>query len=83
MVITYGLAVIIIMFIDSPFEGLVYSQMFLSIQLPWTIFLQIYLTSSTKVMGKYANSGRLQILLWTIGIIVSVLNVMLLWDFIK
>jgi len=81
--ITYGLAVIIIMFIDSPFQGLVYSQMFLSIQLPWTIFLQIYLTSSQKVMGKYANSGPQQILLWTIGIIVSLLNMMLLWDFIK
>ena len=83
VIITYGLAVIIIMFIDSPFEGLVYSQMFLSIQLPWTIFLQIYLTSSKTVMGKYANSGPQQILLWTIGIIVSVLNLMLLWDFIK
>jgi len=81
--ITFGLAVLIIMFIDSPFDGLVYSQMFLSIQLPWTIFLQIYLTSSPKVMGKYANSGSLQILLWTIGIIVSGLNMMLLWDFIK
>jgi len=83
VVITYGLSVIIIMFIDSPFQGLVYSQMFLSIQLPWTIFLQIYLTSSKKVMGKYANSGRQQILLWIIGSIVSVLNMMLLWDFIK
>jgi len=83
VVITYGLSVMIIMFIDSPFQGLVYSQMFLSIQLPWTIFLQIYLTSSKQVMGKYANSGRQQILLWTIGMIVSVLNMMLLWDFIK
>jgi len=83
VVTTYGLAVLIIMFIDSPFQGLVYSQMFLSIQLPWTIFLQIYLTSSTKVMGKYANNGRQQMLLWTIGMIVSFLNMMLLWDFIK
>lgn len=81
--ITYVLAVIIILFIESPFQGLVYSQMFLSIQLPWTIFLQIYLTSSKKVMGKYANTGLQQILLWTIGGIVSVLNMMLLWDFIK
>lgn len=81
--ITYTVAVIIILFIESPFQGLVYSQMFLSIQLPWTIFLQIYLTSSKKVMGKYANTGPQQIVLWTIGSIVSVLNVMLLWDFIK
>ena len=81
--ITYGLAVLIIFFIESPFQGLVYSQMFLSVQLPWTIFLQIYLTSSKKVMGKYANTGLQQILLWSIGLIVSVLNMMLLWDFIK
>lgn len=81
--ITYIFAVIIILFITSPFEGLVYSQMFLSIQLPWTIFLQIYLTSSKKVMGKYANTGRQQVILWSIGLIVSVLNMMLLWDYIK
>ncbi|MBC8015478.1 MAG: Nramp family divalent metal transporter [Sporomusaceae bacterium] len=83
VMITYLVSVIIILFIDSPFEGLVYSQMFLSIQLPWTIFLQIYLTSSKKVMGKYANTSRQQIMLWTIGIIVSILNMMLLWDYIK
>lgn len=81
--ITYGVAVLLILFIDSPFQGLVYSQMFLSIQLPWTIFLQIYLTSSKNVMGKYANTGFQQLLLWSIGTIVSVLNVMLLWDYIK
>ncbi|MDF2634459.1 MAG: natural resistance-associated macrophage protein [Pelosinus sp.] len=81
--ITYGLAVLLIFFIESPFQGLVYSQMFLSIQLPWTIFLQIYLTSSSKVMGKYANTGLQQILLWSIGLIVSALNMMLLWDFIR
>lgn len=81
--ITYGLAVVAIFFIESPFQGLVYSQMFLSIQLPWTIFLQIYLTSSAKVMGKYANTGWQQIVLWGIGLIVSGLNMMLLWDFIK
>lgn len=81
--LTYGLAVLLILFIENPFQGLVYSQMFLSVQLPWTIFLQIYLTSSKQVMGKYANTGLQQFMLWTIGIIVSVLNVMLLWDFIK
>ncbi len=81
--ITYGMAVAVIFFIESPFQGLVYSQMFLSIQLPWTIFLQIYLTSSTKVMGKYANTGLQQIVLWGIGLIVSALNIKLLWDFIK
>ena len=48
-------ALLIIMVVSNPFMGLIYSQMILSIQLPITIFLQVYLTSSEKVMGKYKN----------------------------
>ncbi|SNX52864.1 manganese transport protein [Thermoanaerobacterium sp. RBIITD] len=81
--ITYIFAVLIILFIKNPFEGLVYSQMFLSIQLPITIFLLIYLTSSKRIMGKFANTLFYRILLWTIGIIVSILNIMLLLSYIK
>jgi manganese transport protein len=73
-----SLATVAIFMIGDPFRGLVYSQMFLSIQLPITIFLQIYLTSSFKVMGQYRNSTPAQILLWVIGIAVTVLNLMLL-----
>ena len=40
------MALIIIMLVSNPFMGLIYSQMILSIQLPVTIFLQVYLTSS-------------------------------------
>jgi manganese transport protein len=75
--ITLIVATCIIQFIDNPFKGLVYSQMLLSIQLPITIFMQIYLTSSKKVMGTHANSLIDKILLWATGIIVLVLNVML------
>ncbi len=71
-------ACIIILFIASPFEGLIYSQVFLSMQLPITIFTQIYLTSSKRVMGKYANKGYTRITLWVIGLIVTWLNVLLL-----
>lgn len=56
IIITLVLATIIIFFINNPFQGLIYSQMLLSIQLPVSIFLQVYLTSSKKVMNKYANS---------------------------
>ncbi len=72
------LSTIIIFLITDPFKGLIYSQMLLSIQLPITVFLQIYLTSSKKVMGKYKNSFRHNIVLWSIGIILTVLNIMLL-----
>lgn len=71
-------ATFIIFLIRSPFDGLIYSQMLLSVQLPITIFALIYLTSSKRVMGKYANSKSGKIILWTIGLIVAVLNVALL-----
>jgi manganese transport protein len=75
-------ALLIIFFIGDPFKGLIYSQVFLSIQLPFTIAIQIYLTSSKKVMGKYANSRFLITLLLVIAAIVSFLNIKLLIDFL-
>jgi len=71
---------IAILFISNPFNGLLVSQMLLSIQLPVTIFLQLYLTSSEKVMGEYKNSRLSNIMLWTTGIIVAALNIYLLMD---
>ena len=68
----------LIFFIDNPFNGLLISQMVLSIQLPFTVFLQVYLTSSHKVMGKYANRLPNKILLYGIAGIVTLLNVLLL-----
>lgn len=52
--------------------------MLLSIQLPFTIFLQVHLTSSERVMGKYRNSRSTRWLLYGIGAVVTLLNVMLL-----
>jgi manganese transport protein len=68
----------IIFLISNPFNGLIISQMCLSIQLPFTIFLQVYLTSSERVMGKYRNSDFLKVLLYFIGGIVTLLNIALL-----
>jgi manganese transport protein len=73
---------VIIFFIGDPFKGLILSQVFLSIQLPFTIAIQIYLTSSKKVMGKYANSRFLVVLLCLIAVIVIFLNLKLLFEFI-
>jgi manganese transport protein len=78
VLITTLVALVIIFFISNPFEGLLYSQMLLSIQLPITIFTQIYLTSSKKVMGKYKNTTLEKIVLWSIAGIVTILNIMLL-----
>ncbi|MFA6343023.1 MAG: divalent metal cation transporter, partial [Fibrobacteraceae bacterium] len=72
------LALAILFLISNPFKGLIYSQMCLSIQLPFTIFLQVYLTSSEKVMGKYKNSRFSKVVLYALGGIVAVLNIALL-----
>ncbi len=79
--ISLVVALLIIFLISNPFNGLIFSQMFLSIQLPITIFLQVYLTSSEKVMGKYKNSLYSKILLYSIGGIVTILNIALFVSF--
>jgi manganese transport protein len=82
IIISLAGALFLIFFISNPFKGLILSQVFLSIQLPFTIAIQIYLTSSKKVMGKYANSRFLIGLLLGIGAIVTFLNIKLLIDFL-
>ncbi len=78
--LTYVLAVVVICFITDPFKGLVYSQIVLSVQLPLTVFTQIYLTSSPKVMGVYANTKLQRTGLSLIALIVTILNIFLLID---
>jgi manganese transport protein len=73
-------ALVVIFFLSDPFNGLIWSQIVLSMQLPVTIFSLLFLTSSTKVMGKFVNSSLNTALNWIIGIVVAVLNVMLLRD---
>ena len=78
VILSIVLALCVIMLISNPFNGLIYSQMALSVQLPVTIFTQVYLTSREKVMGKYKNSAFTKYLLYTIGAIVTLLNIALL-----
>jgi hypothetical protein len=80
VLLSLGIALLLIFFIGDPFKGLIISQMILSIQLPFTVFLQVGLTSSRKVMGKYVNSRWSTFVLYAIAIIVSVLNIMLLFS---
>ena len=78
IVLSLGIALLLIFFIGDPFKGLIVSQMFLSIQLPFTMFLQISLTSSPRVMGKYANSLPNKFFLYGLAGIVTLLNIWLL-----
>jgi manganese transport protein len=83
MLLAFVPATLLILVTGDPFKGLVLSQMLLSIQLPITIFLQIRLTSSRKVMGDYCNSRTDNILLWACGLVVTGLNVMLLQELVS
>ena len=81
--ISLGLSLLIICFISDPFQGLLISQMVLSIQLPFTVFLQVSLTSSKKVMGCYANRKRNSVFLYSLAVIITMLNVWLLIDSLR
>ncbi|MDD2463507.1 MAG: Nramp family divalent metal transporter [Desulfobulbus sp.] len=74
---------LLLLLVNDAFKALIVSQMVLSIQLPLTIVLQVYLTSSAKVMGKHANPLGTKLMLWAITAIVSGLNVILLLSFLK
>lgn len=78
VVLSLGVALLLIFFIGDPFKGLLVSQMVLSLQLPFTVFLQVGLTSSRRVMGKYANSRWSSVVLYLIASVVTVLNVWLI-----
>lgn len=69
---------LIIFFISNPFQALIYSQMALSIQLPITLALQVYLTSQEKVMGEYKNRPLTKWTMIVLGIIVTVFNILAL-----
>lgn len=81
--ITYICALLIIFLLPNFFTGLIISQVVLCLQLPVTVFLQIYLTSSRKIMKEYVNTNLIKILLFIIAIFVSILNLAVVWELFK
>ena len=79
--LAFGGAVAACLLVEDAFAGLVWSQALLSLQLPVTVFVQIWLTSSPAVMGRHANSRPLSATLLAIGVVVTVLDVALLLGF--
>jgi len=73
-------ALVVIFLVKDSFRVLILSQMILSIQLPITVFTQVYLTSSKRVMKGYANENFSKAILIFLAIIITVLNVKLLID---
>ena len=78
VILSLILALLIVFVISDPYHGLIISQMVLSIQLPFTIVMQIWLTSSRKVMGKYVNKRFTTAVLLTVASVVVFLNLRLL-----
>ena len=76
--ICFAVAVGACLLVQDAFGGLVWSQALLSLQLPITVGVLIYLTSSRAVMGRHANSRPLACVLVAICVLVTVLDLALL-----
>ncbi|MGT2961405.1 Nramp family divalent metal transporter [Streptococcus caballi] len=61
---------------------IVYSQVFLSLALPFSIFPLVYFTSNPKIMGKFVNSKWNTILGYAVAVILTLLNIKLILDFL-
>lgn len=59
---------------------LVYSQVFLSIALPFSIFPLVYFTSKKDLMGEFVNHKWNTALAYLISIVLTILNFKLVWD---
>jgi len=77
-----GAALILVIFIGDPFNALIISQMLLSIQLPLTIFHADLFNFIKKSNGKICKHKFQNIVIWFIGLIVTALNLALLYTLI-
>ena len=59
---------------------IVYSQVFLSLALPFSIFPLVYFTTNRKILGDFVNSKWNSILGYLVAIILTVLNLKLIID---
>lgn len=64
---------------DAVEKLLLYTQVFLSIQLPFAIIPLTIFTSSKKLMGEFANPAWMKNLAWTIAITLTILNCFLIY----
>ena len=78
ILISYVGAFLLLLFVGDSFKALIVSQAVLSLQLPFTVFTQVRLTSSRRVMGEFVNSRFTTALLYFLALLVTLLNVWLL-----
>ncbi len=57
---------------------LIFSQVILSMQLPFAIIPLVFSTSDKKTMGKFANGSQLKVISWMVAGVITILNVYLI-----
>jgi len=57
---------------------LIFSQIILSLQLPFAVLPLVYFTSSKKYMGKFANKPWLKVVVFLIAFVITALNAWLI-----
>jgi len=80
VVLTLAAGLAAVMLLRDPFHGLIWSQVALSLQLPFTVLPLVALTSSRQVMGRYLNAGLEKVLLWAAAAAVILFNFLLFRD---
>jgi manganese transport protein len=84
--VTRGLAVIPVVVVTALYgergttELLVFSQVVLSMQLPFAVIPLVRFVSDKRLMGNLAISRRTSLLAWAVAGLIVVLNAKLLWD---
>ncbi len=65
---------------EGTFKLLIFSQVLLSLQLPFAIIPLIHFTSDRKKMGNFLNSLWVKLLAWLVAIVIVALNFKLIYD---
>jgi Mn2+/Fe2+ NRAMP family transporter len=82
MLFTLGLSALIALINPNPIRFLFFSQVLDGLLVPYLVFLILRLTNSKKVMGKHQNSTYTNVVGWITILVMSVLDIMLIWQFI-
>ena len=77
-------AFVVIVFYGERGSGqlLIFSQVILSLQLPFAVFPLIRFTSDRQVMGRFVNPWWMKAIAWPTGVAIALLNAWLLWDLV-
>jgi manganese transport protein len=62
---------------------LIFSQVILSLQLPFAVFPLILFTDDRRIMGRFANPWWVKLVAWPMALLIAVLNLWLLWQVVS